>query len=104
MRQCTRCGEAKDESQFYVVRDRDVTRLRRVCKPCSAALARIHPDGPLPSGRTCSRCSQYKPLSEFHKHSGCLYGVEPMCKACRLEKRREYSRRYPERVRNTDLQ
>lgn len=27
-----------------------------------------------------------------------------MCKSCRLEKRREYSRKYPERIRNTDLQ
>jgi hypothetical protein len=55
-------------------------------------------------GRNCTQCGTYKPLSEFHKHKIALYGVEPMCKACRLRKRREYSRQYPERVRNTDLQ
>jgi Autographiviridae endonuclease VII len=26
-----------------------------------------------------------------------------MCKACRIERRREYGRKYPERIRDTDL-
>lgn len=104
MRPCTRCGIVKEESEFYLVTQRGVTRLRAICKACSRAQLRDHSQDPQPAGRVCTQCNIYKPLSEFHRHKTAPYGVEPMCKACRLEKRREYGRRYPDRVRNTDLQ
>ncbi len=102
-RTCSRCGQTKDESEFYTITQRGVTRLRTICKACSKANLRDRSADPKPHGRVCSKCGAYKPLSEFHKHKITLYGVEPMCKVCRLKKRREYSRLYPERVRNTDL-
>ncbi len=103
-RTCNKCGQVKDESEFYSFTKRGVTRLRAVCKACSRAQLRDRSDDPQPDGRICTQCGAFKPLSEFHKHKITPYGVEPMCKVCRLKKRRDYGRRYPERVRNTDLQ
>lgn len=102
-RVCTKCGDTKAESEFYFVTQRGKTRLRRICKECFKAQPRDHTADPAPEGRVCTQCNVYKPLTAFHKHKICLYGVEPMCKECRLEKRRAYGRRYPERIRNTDL-
>ena len=100
---CTKCGIEKPESEFYSVTQRGITRLRRICKECFRAQLRDHSEDGKPEGRVCSQCGIYKPLTQFHKHKICLYGVEPMCKLCRLEQRRAYNRRYPERIRNTDL-
>lgn len=102
-RVCTKCGTIKSESEFYFVTQRGKTRLRRICKECFKAQQRDRSSDPKPEGRICSKCHVYKPLSQFHKHRTCLYGAEPICKMCRLEQRREYARRYPERVRNVDL-
>jgi Recombination endonuclease VII len=103
LRTCTKCGIEKPESAFYSVTQRGITRLRRICKECFRAQLHDHSEDGKPEGRVCSQCGVYKPLSQFHKHKICLYGVEPMCKECRLRKRRVYNRRYPERIRNTDL-
>ena len=103
MRQCTKCGIVKYETEFYSVTERGITRLRRICKECSKAQQRDHSNTPKPDGRICTECGVYKVLTEFHKHTTSLYGVEPICKLCRLEQRRAYNRRYPERIRNIDL-
>lgn len=103
LRTCTKCGVEKPDSEFYSVTQRGITRLRRICKECFRAQLRDHSGDARPEGRVCSKCGVYKPLSQFHKHRICLYGVEPMCKECRLKKRREYGEKYPERIRNTDL-
>ena len=103
LRTCTKCGVEKSEDEFYSVTQRGITRLRRICKECCKAQLRDHTDDARPAGRVCSQCGVYKPLSQFHKHRSCLYGVEPICKQCRLEKRREYARKYPERIRMVDL-
>ena len=109
MRQCTKCGIAKPESEFYLhsVSKRGVVWLRNTCKECRREQHYDHTGDPKPEGRICTHCGVYKPLSQFHKHRACLYGVEPICKRCRLEKRREYARKYarkyPERIRMVDL-
>ena len=97
------CGVTRSEDEFYAVTQRGITRLRAICKECSKAQLRDRSNDLKPDGRICTQCGVYKPLSAFHKHKICRYGVEPMCKACRLEKRRQYTRDYPERVRDTDL-
>lgn len=33
--------------------------------------------------RDCRKCLQVKPFSEFHKHNGCTFGVNSVCKDCR---------------------
>lgn len=103
LRTCTKCGVEKPESEFYSVTQRGVTRLRRNCKECTKAQNRDHSDDVRPDGRTCTKCGIYKPISQFHKHKLARYGVDPMCKVCRLERRREYGRKYPERIRDTGL-
>lgn len=103
LRTCTKCGVTKGDDEFYSVTERGITRTRRICKECCKAQLRDHSNDPRPEGRTCAQCGIYKPLAQFHKHKICLYGVESTCKACRLDKRREYSRKYPDRVRNMDL-
>lgn len=33
--------------------------------------------------KICRKCLKTKPLTDFHKHSGCKYGVDNRCKACK---------------------
>jgi hypothetical protein len=33
-----------------------------------------------------------------------LYGIEPVCKACKIARRKQYVKLYPERARAADLQ
>ena len=37
--------------------------------------------------KTCARCGQTKPFSEYHKHPGNHLGLHPRCKRCRHEER-----------------
>lgn len=37
----------------------------------------------------CSRCKQYKELSEFYKQNQRLFGVNGYCKPCRKEADKE---------------
>lgn len=45
--------------------------------------------------KTCKECKIEKKLSDFHKHSGCLYGVRPICKECRIKQQIEYQKNNP---------
>ncbi len=103
-RRCNKCGVVASDDAFYAATERGITRLRAICKQCSKAQLHDHSGEMKPEGLRCAQCGVYKPLSEFHTHRSCRYGVEPTCKTCRLEKRRQYSRDHPDRVRNTDLQ
>ena len=42
--------------------------------------------------KRCKICNIEKPISEFHKMNGCLYGVRTTCKECRKTERKEYSK------------
>jgi len=103
LRTCTKCGETKDEADFYSTTQRGITRLRAVCKMCSRTYAWDRSDDPKPSGRVCTVCKQYKPLTDFHRHKICLYGIEPFCKKCKLDKRKVRERNNPRQARNVDL-
>jgi hypothetical protein len=50
-RTCNHCGQTKDESEFYSVKQRDVTRLRAICKLCSRAQLHDRTGEPRPAGR-----------------------------------------------------
>ena len=103
MRECSSCKAVKDESEFYAATQRGVTRLRRICKECSKAQRRDRSGDPKPDGRVCTVCKKWKPLTEFHNHKICRYGVEPMCKLCKYLKRKERDIADPQRVRRLDL-
>lgn len=103
MRCCTRCGQSKDEVEFALNRYGAKSYRRRTCRDCySAARANLEADDK-PVGLACNKCHQYKPVVEFPKHRGCLYGIEPVCKACKHRRRREFAVQFPERVRQRDL-
>ena len=42
-----------------------------------------------PALRTCKKCGEEKPLSEFPKNEGCKDGRENRCKACRIKRVKE---------------
>ena len=103
MKQCIRCGQLKDESEFPFNRYGVKTCRRNTCRECYSALRKNHEDDDKPDGLTCKKCGEYQPITGFTKNRQCLYGVEPVCKACKRQRRREYIRLYPERARNADL-
>ena len=103
LRVCAKCGISKPDTEFYSVTQRGITRLRRICKGCSKAQLRDHTHDVKPTGRICTVCKQYKPLTAFHSHKICMYGVEPICKLCKAQKRRERDAMYPDRAKNVDL-
>jgi Recombination endonuclease VII len=76
---------------------------RNTCRQCYAAQRKNHTDDDKPDGLTCKKCGEYKLIAGFTRNRQCLYGVEPVCKACKRQRRREYIRLYPERARNADL-
>lgn len=48
-------------------------------------------------GRVCKVCREYKPYSEFHKHSGCPKGFNTVCKPCRKPlSKQHYASKPPE--------
>jgi len=103
MKQCTECGQIKDETEFYWATERGKSRRRARCRECCKRDPRDHSADPQPAGRICTVCNEYKPLSAFHKHKVCLYGVEPMCKRCKYLKRKQRDADDPTRVRRMDL-
>ncbi len=40
--------------------------------------------------KKCSQCKEEKPLTEFHKRSCAMDGLEPRCKQCRAEYRKSH--------------
>lgn len=103
MKQCTECGELKDESEFWRVRRGNGGALRARCRDCCTHDPHDHSGDTKPAGRVCTVCSEWKPLTEFHKHKICRYGVEPMCKLCKYQRRKERDSRDPDRIRKMDL-
>lgn len=103
MKQCIRCGRLKDETEFPFNRYGVKTYRRNTCRECYSALRKNHEDDDKPDGMRCKKCGEFKPITGFTRNRQCLYGVEPVCKACKRERRREYIRLYPERARNADL-
>lgn len=100
---CMRCGVEKAETEFPLNRYGHKTYQRRTCRECYSTLRKNHEDDDKPDGLTCKKCGEYKPITGFPRQRQCLYGIEPVCKACKRQRRREYIRLYPERARNADL-
>ena len=48
--------------------------------------------------KTCSKCGEEKPLSEYPKHKRCRDGVSGQCKLCVKKIRREYYLKHAEAV------
>jgi len=102
---CNICGQAKDESEFYIIRPKDRhPRLQGKCKVCNNTRPRkTLPPDPNAIGKVCTCCKQYKLFAEFHKHDRCLYGYEPVCKKCKYMKRRQREIMDPDHAKDLDL-
>lgn len=100
---CIRCGVVKPESDFKLNRYGAKSYRRNVCLECYKASLVSHEHDEKPDGRVCKRCNVYKPITDFPTNRLCLYGVEPVCKACKRERRLAYIAEHPECVRRADL-
>lgn len=98
-----RCEVEKAETEFPLNRYGHKTYKRNTCRECYNTLRKNHEDDDKPDGLICKMCGEYKSITWFPRNRQCLYGVEPVCKACKRQRRREYIRLYPERARNADL-
>lgn len=103
MKRCTQCGQLKDESEFWLKRDRGKLTRRATCKECYRNRPRIYAEAAQVSGKVCSVCGKWKPASEYYRHRICRDGIETYCKQCKADKRRIRDAKYPERVRSVDL-
>lgn len=100
---CRICGQVKDQTAFYSKVNRGKVTRRATCKECYGSLQPALFLGALPTGRACTSCGEWKELAKFHKHRICRYGVEPICKMCKAQKRRERDALNPEQARSVDL-
>lgn len=55
--------------------------------------------------KTCTRCNENKPLSDFPNRKGCKGGLNPLCRECVRLRDKEYSTTYrkrnPEQLKKT---
>jgi hypothetical protein len=100
---CIKCEIEKDEVDFPFNRYGDRQLRRNSCRDCLNAARKNHEHDEKPKGLACRKCGEYKPIAFFPMQRQCLYGVEPVCKACKLKHRQDYVALYPDRARNADL-
>jgi hypothetical protein len=48
--------------------------------------------------KQCSKCNEYKPLSEYHNHKGCSFGKNSVCKKCVIEDATNWYQKNREKV------
>lgn len=107
MKTCTKCKEIKSEDCFYLVGPRRPGAFWARCKKCSREEERERirnlPPEPLiviPEVKTCCKCGETKPGSEFHlrKNRGTLRG---RCKKCTYESQKPYNQAHAEQCRES---
>lgn len=94
---CTHCGQVKSWSEMAVTSDRHgVVRRRRHCRECAAAGVRSwyyrnrgRTPEPTVDSKTCGRCQESKPATEFWRNTAARDGLQSWCKSCINEHKRE---------------
>lgn len=107
LRVCTKCGIAKDLSEFSLLSG-DPTKRRTGCKRCAvesakrsqARIAASPKRIPASGSKACVRCGAIRPLDEFHRRSISTDGRSSMCKPCALAERRAYRAANPDKLRD----
>lgn len=88
MKQCKKCHEWKDESQFYVAKTAAYVFTEGRCKACkNRAKNRPVKNRPEKTGiKRCQCCHEFKALAEFHVAK---QGRKTICRICigKMEKR-----------------
>jgi formylmethanofuran dehydrogenase subunit E len=103
---CTKCGkEFPATTEFFHRRKRGKYGLVAVCKACYNPPRRLHPPSydPAPEGyKTCTKCKEAKPLSEFHIRRS-LNRERTVCKACNKQYTRDWRAKHPEEAQDKTL-
>ncbi len=53
--------------------------------------------------KTCTKCLNTLPLTEFHRNAATLDGLTYHCKECNIKRVREWSEKYPEKRKQYNL-
>ena len=94
-KECSRCHEQKSISDFCLD-SFSKDGHANVCKSCNNKIWReIKRDKIINTKieikeRECSRCHKIKPVSEFHKTTNSIYGINSWCKTCQSDYGRQY--------------
>lgn len=100
-RECARCGEYKPWDLFS--KSRSGTRghhsWRKACMGAARGQKPRQKSIVTEEGRVCTSCREFKPWTEYRKHSRAKTGHQTQCKAC-IAAKYKYGRKY---ARNTSL-
>jgi len=77
MKQCNKCGEEKELSQFYI--DKRNNKAVSRCKKC--AVKKIH-NKIVDNKKVCRKCCENRSLEEFNKQKNSPDGLKSLCKYC----------------------
>ena len=92
MKQCSKCKEWKDESEFYKhIRNKNGLTAR--CKICHN-LACKQPKKikiVIEGKKQCPQCKEFKNYEDFHKDKSTKYGLVSRCKVCVSKLRKKIS-------------
>lgn len=100
MKTCKICNETKPLTEFHKDKSK-ADGLNFYCKPCHIAKQKEYmkrpPKGLIPrqwnkDGKTCSRCKEIKPVTEFHKSTNYYDGLDKRCKQCSYELHNDWRR------------
>lgn len=93
MKKCSKCKQPKPIEDFYRNRYQK-DGVDSYCKPCRKVydLNYLKSDRPRGNGvyissseKTCSKCNQVKPVSDFNKKSRAWDGLRSYCRECQSE-------------------
>lgn len=85
MKKCNKCGELKDESEYY---RRAGGKLYGHCIACHKAMGRdpaAFDPSCIPAEKHCPVCDQVKAASEFSVNRRSANGLQSYCKPCTAE-------------------
>ena len=97
-KECTKCKEVKDTTEFYKRNEYENTWTSH-CKVCTQTRHRSHKVDPVQEGaKTCTRCIIEKPVADFGPMKTAFDGRKPHCNACHALLNLEYVERNRDEV------
>lgn len=94
MKICTQCKSEKPVTDFYV-RNASKSGLSGICKNCNNSRCKnvrdknqaafVEGGSVFPDEKTCTKCNETLPVSQYCKHSGSKDGLKNWCRSCNSE-------------------
>lgn len=105
-KECRTCREFKTFDQYSKNAGNKTDGHRAHCKNCERLLQeqrkyellRKMPNNPMPNGKICSLCGEFKDFAEFHKDNRQQDGYVSKCKVCRNARMKQYYEENKEEV------